>query len=529
MTTRLSDYTRYLPWPAAALLVAGALVTLVTGRFELLNNLLLAGGALLLFLFALTRPDDVREFIGGRHARYGSSTLLSILFFAAIAVLLYWLAAQNQDWRLDTTETGAFTPAPEITATLEAIGEPVHVIGFYSPALAQQQEEARARLDSLVAVYDRLSYEFQDPEANPLLAEQYDLNFNGTLVFITGRDTADEQFARASSLNDRDIYSALVKLASTAEKKVYFLTGHGEPDIAGFGAEAMGTMANLLEDQAFTVEPLNLFSAGAVPADATVVALVGPQSPLDPVEAGALAAYLDAGGAAVIARDVVDSSGLVLATGDALDTYLQEQWGVTFREDVIVDQDLARAGQTFGLDFLAAQYGNSPIITDDLRQFGIRFSLARSLALDSDAAVTHTPLAQTSAEAWGETDLATLTQSGVAEPDPADQEGTLTIGASAENPETGARLVLFGDADFVTNTNLVWGGNSLLFSNSLNWLAEDVVAIELAPQETVQRTLTIPEQQMRLLRLVSTWFGPLLMGLAGLLVWAARRRPTPQQ
>ena len=320
-----------------------------------------------------------------------------------------------------------------------------------------------------------------------------------------------------------------MKLASTAEKKVYFLTGHGEPDIAGFGAEAMGTMANLLEDQAFTVEPLNLFSAGAVPADATVVALVGPQSPLDPVEAGALAAYLDAGGAAVIARDVVDSSGLVLATGDALDAYLQEQWGVTFREDVIVDQDLARAGQTFGLDFLAAQYGNSPIITDDLRQFGIRFSLARSLVLDSDSAVTHTPLAQTSAEAWGETDLATLTQSGVAEPDPADQEGTLTIGASAENPETGARLVLFGDADFVTNTNLVWGGNSLLFSNSLNWLAEDVVAIELAPQETVQRTLTIPEQQMRLLRLVSTWFGPLLMGLAGLLVWAARRRPTPQQ
>lgn len=525
MSTRLYDYARSLPWLAAVLLVAGAIVTLFTGRFELLNNLLLAGGALLLLLYALVRPDDVREFVGGRHARYGSSTFLSILFFAAIAVLLYWLAAQNEDWRLDTTETGEFTPASEITGLLQEIGEPVHVIGFYSPALAQQQEEARARLESLAAVSDQLTYEFQDPEVNPLLAEQYELNFNGTLVFIKGRDTADEVFARANSLSDRDIYAALLKLANPAEKKLYFLTGHGEPDIEGFGPEAMGTMVGLLEDQAFTVEPLNLFSAGSVPDDASVVALVGPKSALDPVEVEALTTYLDGGGAAFIARDVVNNSGGLVVAEDGLDDYLRESWGVTFRDDVIVDQDLARAGQTFGLDFLAAQYGESPIVGEDLRQFGTRFSLARSLALDPEASVTQTPLVQTSPDAWGETDLATLAEAGVAEPDPADEEGTLTIGASAEDPDTGARLVLFGDADFVTNANLVWGGNSLLLSNSLNWLANDEVAIELAPRETIQRTLTIPEQQLRLLRLASTWFGPLLMALVGLLVWAARRRP----
>ena len=503
-------------------------MTLVTGRFELLNNALLAGGGLLLLLFALARPGDVREFVGGRHARYGSSTLLSILFFAAIAVLLYWLAAQNEDWRLDTTETGEFTPAAEISAVLEEIDEPVHVIGFYSPALAQQQEEARARLDSLAAVSDQLTYEFQDPEVNPLLAERYELNFNGTLVFIRGRGRADEQFARANSLSDRDIYSALFELANPAQKKVYFLTGHGEPDITDFNPEGMGTTVSLLEDQAFTVEPLNLFSTGEVPTDATLVTLVGPRSPLDPAEVEALTTYLEAGGAAFIARDVLDDAGRPIAFQDDLDRYLQERWGVTFRDDVIVDQDLARAGQTFGLDFLAATYGDSPIIGEELRDFGTRFSVARSLGLDPEAAADHTPLVQTSADAWGETDLTTLTRAGVAEPDPADREGVLTIGASAESPETGARLVLFGDADFVTNANLIWGGNSLLFFNSLNWLADDEAAIELAPRETVQRTIAIPEQQMRLLRLVVIWFGPLLMALAGFFIWTARRSTIPQ-
>ena len=31
------------------------------------------------------------------------------------------------------------------------------------------------------------------------------------------------------------------------------------------------------------------------------------------------------------------------------------------------------------------------------------------------------------------------------------------------------------------------------------------------------------EQQLRLLRFISTWFGPVLMGLIGFSVWASRR------
>lgn len=238
----------------------------------------------------------------------------------------------------------------------------------------------------------------------------------------------------------------------------------------------------------------------------------------------ALTTFIENGGAAFIARDVVDSEGRSVAEGDGLNEYLQEEWGVTLRNDVIIDQDLARAGQTFGLEFLGAEYGVSPIITTDLQQFGTRFSLARSIAVEAPEGIAVMPLVSTSPDAWGETDITALSQQGVANPDEADAQGSLIIGLSAERAEQDSRLVVFGDADFVTNSNLVWGGNSILFGNALNWLADDEVTIDLAPRESIQRQINIPEQQLRLLRFISIWFGPILMGIIGFAVWSGRRQ-----
>lgn len=512
-----------LLWSGFLLIIAGAIVTMVTRQFELVNNLLMGSGAVLLLLYAFLRPDDIRAFIGGRHARYGASTLLSILFFAAIAALLYWIAYQNEDWRLDVTETGEFTPPQETVELLRSLDEPVHVIGFYTVDLGAQRDQARTILESLAASSNRFTFEFQDPETNPLLAERYELNFNGTLVFIKNQDEPDETFARANSLSERDIHVALLKVANPVEKKLYVVSGHGEPDVESFAPEGMGTMVGLLEDQGFTVESLSLFTAGSIPDDATVVALIGPQGPLDPEEVEALRGYVEDGGALFVARDVVDNEGRDLAEADGFNEYLGDVWGITFRNDAIIDQDLAAAGQAFGLEFLGAQYGASAIITNDLQQFGTRFSLARSVAAEAPEGIVHSPLVSTSPNAWGETDLAALSQ-GIATPDEVDAQGSLVIGISAERPDDGARIVAFGDADFVLNATLMWGGNSILFANALNWLADDEVSIELAPRESVQRQLNIPDQQLRMMRLISTWFGPLLMAVIGFTVWTARRK-----
>lgn len=521
MKEQLDRLIPIFPWAGLLLLLAGGIVYLITRRFDLTTNLLFAGGAILLLLFAILRPDDLRQLASRRQARYGASTTLSILFFAAIMGLLYWIAFQNPGWRWDVTETGEFTPTAEIVDLLNQLDEPVHVIAFYPPAMFGQEQQARTMLDGFAAVTDQLTYEFVDPEINPLRAQEYDLNFPGTLVFTKG-----DNFSRSNILNDREIYIALLQVIHPIEKKAYFLTGHGERAIDDFGPEGLDTAVRFIEDQGFTVEPLNLFLTGAIPDDATLVAMVDPQTPLEAEEVSIIRQYLREGGALFLARDIVaDDPGRLRAEADGLADMLLEDWGVRLRNDLIIDQDLAMAGQSFGWTFIGADYGPSSIATQELRRFGTRFELARSIETQPVEGVVHTNLVLTSDQAWGETDFETLVTAGFAEPNPeTDALGPLAVAVSARNQETEARLVVVGDVSFLTNQGFFVGGNSILFSNALNWLADDEVTIELAPRPTVERQVLIPQTQMMALQLASICLGPLFMLLLGGVVWYSRRQ-----
>ncbi|RMG92206.1 MAG: hypothetical protein D6706_17260 [Chloroflexi bacterium] len=512
----------YFPWAGLLLILFGALTYFVIRRWDLTTNLLFASGAILLLLFAILRPDDVRRLASGRQARYGTSTVLSILFFLAITVLVYYLAYQNTDWRFDATETNEFTPLPETIELLENLDEPVHVIGFYTFQLAAQQERAQSILEGMQAYTDKLTFEFQDPEENPLLAEKYELTFNGTLVFTKG-EGENEVFAKASSLSDRDIHTALLKVINPVEKKLYFITGHGERDTEDFGPDGLGTAVRLNREVGFTIETLNLFVTGEVPDDATAIVLIDQQAPLSEEELNAIREYLNNGGAAFIARDALDSEARARAEEDGLVDMLREDWGIVLRRDIIIEQVLAQAGQTFGLSFVGADYGNSTI-TNELDQFGTIFNVARSVGIEDRADIIKVNLVVTSDQAWGETDFAGLS-AGFAQPDNGiDIDGPLAVGVSAENLNTGARLVVFGDTDFLANELVLSGGNSLLFTNALNWLANDEVAVELTPRATINRQVIISQSQLGFLQLVSICLGPALMALAGLAVWYSRRK-----
>jgi ABC-type uncharacterized transport system involved in gliding motility auxiliary subunit len=220
----------------------------------------------------------------------------------------------------------------------------------------------------------------------------------------------------------------------------------------------------------------------------------------------------------------VDTEGRATAEADGLLSWLQEAWGVTMRNDLIIDASLAQAGQTIGLTFVGAQYGNSPI-TQGLDQFGTIFNVARSIATELPEGVTAVNLITTSDLAWGETNFERMISAGEVAPDEGeDATGNLTVGLSAQNSASGARLVLFGDTDFLTNSFIQQGGNSFLFENAANWLVDDVVSIALSARESIPRQLAITQSQLSLLQLASVCFAPGLLALVGIAVWYARRQ-----
>ena len=398
---------------APALLGAGLLLILVglgitytSGRFELLNNLLLAGGALLVLAFALLRPDEVRRLLTGRTAQYGLSTALSTLFLAAIFVLLYWLTYQNDDWRLDVTETAEFTPLPEIVSLVDTAASPIEALAFYSLANFNRAN-AQQYLENLQAATDNFSFRLADPNAEPLLAERYGVTADGATIFILNPNAPEERFESLFALGDRDVYAALLRLINPVEKTIYFLTGHGELALTTAPDAPLSLATEQLQELGFTAAPLDLRVAGQVPADADVLALFMPRRPLETVEVAALADYTATGGALMLIRDVVADEELGRAEEDGLADYLSQTWGITLRNDLIIDPEQARFSQS--LAFIAADFGISPIISADVRQFLMLFDTARSIQFAPLEGIDQVELVRTSDIAWGETALTGLT------------------------------------------------------------------------------------------------------------------------
>ena len=499
----IKKLTPYFPWLGLLGIIGGIIVYYITRQWDLLTNTTLAVGVLFLILYALLNPDEVRELMSGRQAQYGTSTLLSILFFTAIVVIAYFITFQNDDWRYDATETNEFTPLDETIDLLESLDEPIHVKGFFTVQTGFQQDEAATRLDALQAYTDNLTYEFIDPEENPLQAQQYELAFNSTLVFTRGSGE-NEVFSKANApLNDRNLHTALLQVVNPVQKKAYFLIGHGERDISDFTQVGIGTAADLLRETGFEVETLSLFTVSEIPDDATVLVMIDQQGPLTDQEFALLADYLANGGSAFIARDALDNEFRAqLENGtDHVRDYLTSEWGLTLRQDVVIDATFSQAGQGFGLSFLGANYGASSINTAELERFGTVFALARSIETDSEVTgIARVNLISTSPDAWGETDFVSLSNNFAEPNDEIDAVGALALAVSAENRETDSRLVLIGDTDFFANEVVAQSGNGLFFSNAMNWLADDELAVELTPREVVNRQLVISQSQMLISR-----------------------------
>ena len=502
------------------LIAAGAILILFTREFNLLSNLPIVGGALLLLFYVVLRPDEVRRALSGRRVRYGANTVLAVLMFAAIGILLYWIALQNADWRVDLTEENQFSALPETVELLEQIDGPIRVIGFFTLRAAAQQEVAEARLEAMRAVKEDLTYEFVDPNANPLLAQQYELTSDGTLVFIRGQGE-DRQIAKSVSLGDRDLLAALLQVTNPQEKRAVFVIGHGGRDIESFEPAGLGNIVSDLEDLGFTIDSVNLAVTGEVPPNTSVLLLVDQLSPLNESELNAIGDYLSAGGSAFIARDVVVDPSRARIEDDGLNGYLADTWGISLRNDLIIEPELGLAGQVVPVQFISFDFGPGQIAGAELDELGAIFDVARSVSLPNQppGQLIQTPVVSTSSLAWGETDLANQP-----ERDEQDHLGPVHVGVSVENPETGARLVLFGDTDFASNNLVYLGGNSLLFTNAINWLARDEATLELTPRQNIQRQIVIPESQLMPLQVLSCLAGPSLMLLIGLAIWYSRRK-----
>lgn len=510
-------------WGLALLaLVAAGVAWVIEGRFGAPGVVALVLAALLGGIAVYLAPEQILDRIRGRPFTFGANAALASAAFIGIMVLLNILAARHAQ-RWDVTAERRFSLSPQTLQILQSLPQPVEVLAFFSQNFQFARQDAEDLLDQYRHYSNgKLSYRFIDPVAQAALARQWGVTQDGTILFVMG-----DRRQQVTLYNEQEFTSALVKLIRATQPKVYFLTGHGERDIQEEGDNGYAQVRRALEREGYAVEALNLAVTATVPADAAVIVLAGPTRPLLDREVEALKGYLNAGGRMLIALDSplqLPGSGVAESVNRLL-----ADWGVAFRDDVIIDP--ASSMFTDPLTPLSSRYGFSPI-TEKLRGIATAFPAARSIdetQVPSDR-FRVVRLVETTRESWSETDLEGLRQAlnqGRLPSPEGKKLGPLALAVTVEQLNGKGRVVLFGDADFAANQNV---GSNLpfanldLFVNAVNWLSESEMLIGLrqSPTSTV-RALSATPAQVRTVFMLTVVAMPLLVLAAGAMIWWGRR------
>lgn len=467
-----------------------------------------------LALYGVLNPAGVGRFLSGRQARYGSNALIMSLAFVGILVVINVLVFQNpKSW--DFTEGQQHTLAPQTLQALDTLPAKVEAIAFFSPQSAT--DTARQLLNDFKSnSKGKFDYRFVDPNADPVLARQYGVTGDGKIVLVMGKVSETASYADETSLTQ-----AMIRLISPETRVIYFLTGHGEPDINGSGQTSLSRAKQTLTNKGYTVKALNLAAENKIPDDAKAVVEAGPTHPLLDQEVSTIKAYVDKGGSLIVLEDptVFTSIG---SGPDPLADYLKTAWGITLQNDVVID---LTSNQPFTA--ISSSYSTSAPITQHMTTVSIMPD-SRSLAVDKTLPqnVTVTPLILTSQQSWGETDLASLKATSQIAFDPAtDYAGPLTLAASGQDSATQGRVVVFGSSTFATDKGFDVYANGDVFTNSVDWAAQQSDLINITPRTPVSRTFDPPAQLPFLAILIgSVVLLPGLVVVAGVSNWLARRR-----
>jgi ABC-type uncharacterized transport system involved in gliding motility auxiliary subunit len=510
----LRDTLEFLRQEGMAFLLLGVLALIAGGTWYAIGRSvdawvrgLLAGGLLLIATYVLLRPQDLRRAFAGRSVRYGSNALILSIATIGVVALLNYLSTRYYK-RFDVTEGNLHTLSPESIQIVKALDQPIEVVGVYPSG--QDQDRFERWLDEYRAHTDVIQYRTIDPIRQPGEADRLGWTaYGGGLVVQRGSRSQQVRTA-----DEQDITSALLKVSRDVSKVVYFLTGHNEPSITGYEDDDYGQLGALLEVNNYQVRTLNLAITDTVPADAALLVIAGPETPLLEGESALIRDYLWAGGKALMLADPGPETGL----NDVL-----APWQVGFENKLVVDAGKGLSGDPITPVIDRYQYSQ---ITKDLPMVALPMACP-IVQQEGDAAGTgYTPLAQTSSQSWGDVDWQENQE--LAFDEDRDSVGPLTLIATvdldAAQPGERTRLVLVGDSDFVMNDILAQIPNGqFLFLNAVNWLAEEEALVAIGPKTNVPRSIRMTMVQEGVVCFGSLIFIPVVILAAGVALWLKRR------
>lgn len=550
------DDQPFLP-PRSLLLLAlaaglVALVAFATGAEAAIAWGALGIAVLALAGWALTAPQELRAVLTGRTLRFGGTSLLVTLVVLAALVAIYTFVRQA-NLSITLSESNEYALSPEGRAAIAAIGaDPtlpqVHVTTFISAT----QAGIRDQLELLMAEYESVSQgkvisEFVDLDRNPLRAEQMGAS-NHNQQFVTrlnaegGPDVEEGELLRFFSQDS--LTNAILRNAVAGDFRTWFIEVEDGPGMNASGPEGLSTLSIGLEQQLdwtnretplldFT-RPERELRLNDPTIDGEIMIIAGGSQPLAGPELAVLTNYLTDGGKLILlAAPGLETGSVPLAADAALGDWLYQNFGLRFRNDMVLDRSQAFQTPLYPVSTDMDAYHR--ITQPYSRGFALIFEAPHSIEIAEEppTGVTVTSLASSSADSYSKTDFSAVL-AGEIEPDEASLTGPLVLAAAAENSETGARVVLFGSTSLPANgftgingvANFDVAVDSIFWATDFeDWFSQVNIQSAARPQDA---PLFADAQSIALINVITSLLLPFGVLAIGALVWYSNRESAPQ-
>jgi len=432
------------------------------------------------------------------------NTLITLIFL----MILIALASVSRLYtaEIDLSSNNGNTLSKASQKILTTLPEPITLTAYIKETTLQQQ------LAQFINKYHRfkrnITIHFVDPTTVPEKVRELNIGPQGAIIVEYQGRTEKLVYLDESTLSN-----ALLQLAHSKERWVTFLTGHGERSPIGKANFDWGVFGTQLEHHKFKIQTLNLATFSTIPDNSSLLVLATPAVALLSGELNIIKNYINQGGNLLLLTDPNNPHLKII----------EQQLGIIKLPGTIVDG----SSSLYGIDdpsfVLVSDYPRHPI-SINFNSITV-FPITSAFIIDEEGEFTNTPLFSSAPRSWTET--SEISGNIRFDVDTDEQQGPLTFAYALTQDikhKNQQRIVVLGDADFLSNAYLGNVGNAELGFRIINWLTHDDQFIEIPPKIARGKSLQLSKISIAVIGFGFLLVLPLLLIGTGIIIWRRRKR-----
>ena len=439
--------------------------------------------------------------------------IIFTILFSTVIILLAWLSNQYS-FESDWTKNNKNTLSKVSITLLQQIPAPITITTFIPDGNLISNRQYITELVSKYKKYKNdITLKIINPDTAPDLVRKLKVtNYGEVVVEYEGRNE------HLTQLKEQTLTNTLQRLLRQGERRILFISGHGERKPTGQANFDWNNFAEKLKIKGISTGLLKLNETPNIP-DVAAIVIASPQAKFLSGEVKLLTDYIKHGGNLLWVQEPGKSLFGLQPLADLI--------GLNFYPGTIVDPTAQMMNVNDPSFALITSYP-SHAITHDFQYMSI---FPKAVAIDFSKVKDNwriAPFLQTVARSWSETGEL---KGAVDYNADKDIVGPLTIGLALTRKEDkknkanikNQRIIILGDGDFLSNSYLGNQGNLNIGHNIINWISNDDNFISIPSSTAVDSQIIISDLTGALIGLFFLVVLPLALIISGTLIWYKRR------